>query len=735
MNTLVLRRHRETASVSTCIKMKMVMATATAIFLLTARLVHGQDCQREGTIDCHEARHSRYRTLDGSCNHPELYDEEKAKWNKAYNCFPRIIDADYPDYWGEEIRKSTSGAPLPNARELSNTLSDENSAASSSLVSSVHSQMLMNFGQVLGNEITYPGSIFTYEPDNFLDSNDSKYDCCSSKQNKWPSCAEVRFSKNDPFYSKYKVDCINFSRSQACSICKVKQRSQINMHSPAIDVSTIYGNSLNDSNNKREFSGGRLSLDSMDYPINAAKNEEGSCGMRWSKLYPQEDNLHCFRAGDTYANNNPPKVSLVILLYRQHNRIAKMLSKVNPFWSDEQLFQEARKILGAQMEMITYNEFLYEIMGPSGMKSFSLAVSPSGYIGYDSNIDPSTTAEFTSSVMRSIGHSMINGNLKAKFFNGTTIDYRLEDYYHYLPNFTTPGAVDAYMKGTITEPMKRVDTFFDVSIRGFGEKVAKNGPKYGTDLVTVDIMRGRDFGVPSYASFRKFCFNQSVNSFEDISSVLEPESLSKLQSVYKSVEDIDLYYGLVSEKKVSGSLLGPTGLCLWGREFFMKKFGDRYYFEQGGQSGSFTPAQLASIRQTTLAKIICANGDFYPSEKIQMFVMRLPNRDTNPLINCKDLPDLDPSAWMASTSSFSSSGSVLQANGKRPTITIPSLSFIKVNESIDVTPNRSHKEGSNNGTHGGLIKATANAINSVLTGINRIIAVTPLPIIQTVDIA
>lgn len=102
-------------------------------------------------------------------------------------------------------------------------------------------------------------------------------------------------------------------------------------------------------------------------------------------------------------------MSVQTLFAREHNRIATILSEINPQWSDERLFAESRHIVIAELQHITYNEWLPYIIGTENMHRFDLNVREHGYsFDYDYHLNPSVTAEFTTAAFR-FGHSTVDG--------------------------------------------------------------------------------------------------------------------------------------------------------------------------------------------------------------------------------------------------------------------------------------------------------------------------------------
>ena len=106
--------------------------------------------------------------------------------------------------------------------------------------------------------------------------------------------------------------------------------------------------------------------------------------------------IRCFLAGDGRANEQvgestaascqlqPASVQIALtslhtIWFRQHNFIAAKLLEMNADWDGERIFQEARKIVGAQMQIITYREWLPKVLGESAARARTrLSVASSG---------------------------------------------------------------------------------------------------------------------------------------------------------------------------------------------------------------------------------------------------------------------------------------------------------------------------------------------------------------------
>lgn len=80
------------------------------------------------------------------------------------------------------------------------------------------------------------------------------------------------------------------------------------------------------------------------------------------------------------------------------------LKKVNEHWNGDTLYYEARRILIAEMQHITYEHWLPLIIGKKGMRIIGT------YIGYDSNIDATISNVFATAALR-MGHTLINPQL------------------------------------------------------------------------------------------------------------------------------------------------------------------------------------------------------------------------------------------------------------------------------------------------------------------------------------
>jgi len=164
-----------------------------------------------------------------------------------------------------------------------------------------------------------------------------------------------------------------------------------------------------------------------------------------------------------------------------------------------------------------------------------------------------------------------------------------------------------------------------------------NGGFFG-DLAAINMQRGRDHGLPGYIQFSTLCggpvargrnFNQLTN--------IPSSQRRRLDRAYRTVEDIDLFAGLLSEGNLRGSELGLTTTCLMLAQFSRTRRGDRFWYERNDTLTGFTIEQLTEIRKASLARVICDNSDDVTTIQPEVFkrsIIRSPNDD----VPCRHLP-------------------------------------------------------------------------------------------------
>jgi hypothetical protein len=245
-------------------------------------------------------------------------------------------------------------------------------------------------------------------------------------------------------------------------------------------------------------------------------------------------------AGDVRANENVALTAIQTLFAREHNRIVAALPGS---LSAEQKFQIARRVVGAEAEYITYNEFLP-----------ALGVNLARYRGYSSTVDPDLSNEFA--VVGYRAHSMIHGEFDVTVPAGTYTDNQLNTVFPaegitvernadgsvglvipLVVAFGNPDLLTQIGEGSILQSLGeerqyKNDEQFDNSLRSVLFEVPKpngnNPPSCGSpvikpscftdvsDLAADDIQRGRDHGMPSYNDLRRAYGLAPVHSFTQI---------------------------------------------------------------------------------------------------------------------------------------------------------------------------------------------------------------------------
>jgi hypothetical protein len=381
--------------------------------------------------------------------------------------------------------------------------------------------------------------------------------------------APIPFDPDDPLEAFEADTPIDFRRTPAApGTGEDSPREQMNTVSSYIDAWSVYGGSPERLEWLREGpvdgdlsnNGARLLTAPGRYlPGADARGDAGDAPTMELQGRLAAARSEARVAGDVRANENALLTSVHTLFVREHNRIVDALPRV---LAEQVKFEIARRVVGAELQYVTYNEFLP-----------ALGVELAPYRGYDADVDPSLSNEFA--VVGYRAHSMIHGEIEpradAADYTPAELDALREQGVEVKSEneaadddedaeedepvertlavplnaaFGNPGLVsaiglDPFLAGLADEAEYRNDEQIDNQLRSVLFQIPGPGvsdpsecldgptlPECFTtvlDLGALDIQRGRDHGIPSYNDLRAAYGLGRKQSFAEITGEASEE--------------------------------------------------------------------------------------------------------------------------------------------------------------------------------------------------------------------
>lgn len=481
----------------------------------------------------------------------------------------RLAEPDYGDG-----ASAMAGAGRPGPREISNRIFSQSEPVPSDRRVT---DMLWQWGQFVDHDIdlTEPGET---EP------------------------APIPVPLGDPFFDPLgegdKV--IPFHRSiydPATGSDPANPRQQMNTITGRIDASNVYGSDPERARALRTLDGtGRLAMSTGGFPPFNEAGLPNAGGERRPEL---------FLAGDVRANEQVALTAMHTLWVREHNFWADLVSAFQPSLSGEEIYRAARSVVTAEMQVITYREFLPLLLGRN-------ALGP--YLGFDPSVDPRICNEFSTAAYR-LGHTMLSPTLQRLDADGAPISrgpLPLRDAF-FAPGELVRAGLEPYLKGLSSQIMQRIDTRVVDDVRSFLFGPPGAG---GLDLVSLNLQRGRDHGLPDYNSVRIAYGLEPVAGFADITR--DAAVRTRLEAVYGNVHDVDVWVGALAEDHVPGAMVGELLHGALVDQFRRLRDGDPSWYEN-----RLSPAAARAIEAQTLAKVIARNTELR-REDLQPNVFVLP---------------------------------------------------------------------------------------------------------------
>ena len=491
-------------------------------------------------------------SIDGSGN-----NDANPEWGSAGEQLLRLTTIEYAD-----ATSSLAGEDRPSAREISNAIA----AQDESILSSGYlTDLTWLWGQFIDHDIDLTENV-TDDDGNPLEP------------------VPIEVPTGDPFFDPLGTGeaTIGFNRSlydESTGDSADNPRQQINEITSFLDGSVIYGSDEERAAELRTFEDGKLKTSEGDLlPFNEAGLD--NAGGTSSSL---------FLAGDVRANENAALSAMHTVWVREHNRWAERIAAQDPSLTDEEIFQQARAIVIAELQAITFNEFLPALLGDDSIAD---------YEGYDSSVNPGIANVFSTAAYR-FGHSMLSSELLRLNNDGSVADegnLSLSDAF-FAPDELIGNGIDSILLGAASQRAQEIDNLVVDDVRNFLFGPPGAG---GFDLASLNIQRGRDHGLADYNQTRVDFGLEPVEDFAEITS--DPQLAANLEELYGDVNNVDVWVGGLAEDHAPGSNLGELFTTIIADQFSRIRDGDANWYQN-----VFSGRELARLESTTLADVIQRN--------------------------------------------------------------------------------------------------------------------------------
>jgi heme peroxidase/type IX secretion system substrate protein len=463
------------------------------------------------------------------------------------------------------------GEERPNPREISNRIFAQDNLLPDAMLLSDYAWV---WGQFIDHDVTLTVDHETERADIAVPIGDAYFD----PENTGTAIIAMRRSDYDPL----------------SGTSEANPRAYPNRITSFIDASNVYGSYESRANWLRSFVGGQLKMSAGDLmPYNTLTGEyDGEIDPNAPGMDMLPTFTKFFIAGDVRANENPLLTSIQTLFVREHNRLCEIYEVENPGWTDEQLYQHVRKIVGGTLQAIIYEEWLP-----------TMGVHYEDYAGYDESINPGIMNVFSAGAYR-YGHSVINSVLVRMDNEGYIIpegNVFLRDAFFNPTVVVDGGGISPLLKGMASQVEQDFDAKIIDDLRNFLFGPPGAG---GLDLAAININRGRERGLADYNTVREDFGLPRVEEFSQLSA--NPWLNEMFEQTYGDVDKIDMWVGMLAEDHMSNALFGETVMTILIQQFMALRDGDRFFYEN---DPALSIEEIDEIKNTRLVDVIYRNTE------------------------------------------------------------------------------------------------------------------------------